>query len=221
VTAEPPAAGRQAGEPLAALRRGDEQAFRDLVGAHQSALLRLALVYAPSRAVAEEIVQETWLAVLGGLDGFQGRASLRTWISRILVNIARRRSGKEARSVPFSALPAHDGHVEGDAGEPAVDPSRFLAEGPYAGHWASFPDDWSGVPERALLSGETSAVAQEAIARLSSAQRTVITLRDLEGWTAQEVSDLMGVTEGNQRVLLHRARGKVRQALEDYLDRPR
>jgi RNA polymerase sigma-70 factor (ECF subfamily) len=209
---------------LAALRRGDEQAFRDLIGAHQSALLRLALIYAPSRAVAEEIVQETWLAVLGGLDGFEGRASLRTWISRILVNIARRRSGREARSVPFSALPArgdHDDHDGGDAGEPAVDPSRFLAEGPYAGHWASFPDDWSGVPERALLSRETRTVTQATIAQLSAAQRTVITLRDLDGWTAQEVSDLMGVTEGNQRVLLHRARSKVRQALEDYLGRPR
>jgi RNA polymerase sigma-70 factor (ECF subfamily) len=226
VTAEPPVAGPRADElradePLAALRRGDEQAFRDLVGAHQSALLRLALIYAPSRAVAEEIVQETWLAVLGGLDGFEGRASLRTWISRILVNIARRRSGKEARSVPFSALPAHDGHDDGDAAEPAVDPSRFLADGPYAGHWASFPDDWSGVPERVLLSQETRTVTQTAIGRLSAAQRTVITLRDVEGWTAQEVSDLMGVTEVNQRVLLHRARGKVRQALEDYLGRPR
>jgi RNA polymerase sigma-70 factor (ECF subfamily) len=215
--AEPPAADHHLDEPLAALRRGDEQAFRALVGAHQSALLRLALIYAPSRAVAEEIVQETWLAVLGGLDGFQGRASLRTWISRILVNIARRRSGREARSVPFSALPAHDGQDGGESVEPAVDPSRFLAEGTYAGHWSSFPDDWSGVPERALLGRETRAVTQTAIARLSAPQRTVIVLRDMEGWTGQEVSELMGVTEGHQRVLLHRARSKIRQDLEDYL----
>src|SRR6266487_6624480 len=146
VTAEP--------DQLAALRRGDEQAFRDLVGAHQSSLLRLAMSYAPSRAVAEEIVQETWLAVLDGLDGFEGRASLRTWVARILVNIAQRRSGREARSAPFSSLVRDDG----DAAEPAVDPSRFLADGPYAGHWASFPDDWSGVPERALLSQDVRAL---------------------------------------------------------------
>jgi RNA polymerase sigma-70 factor, ECF subfamily len=212
VTAEQPAPGTQ----LAALRRGDEQAFRDLVGAHQSALLRLARIYAPSRAVAEEIVQETWLAVLGGLDGFEGRSSLRTWISRILVNVARRRSGREARSVPFSSLGGRD---EGGPDEPAVDPSRFLKEGPYAGHWASFPDDWSHLPEETLLSRETRAVALAAIARLAPAQRAVITLRDLEGWTAAEVSDLLEVGDGNQRVLLHRARSKVRQALEDYLGR--
>jgi RNA polymerase sigma-70 factor (ECF subfamily) len=215
--AESPAGDHQIDEPLAALRRGDEQAFRALVCAHQSALLRLALLYAPSRAVAEEIVQETWLAVLGGLDGFQGRASLRTWISRILVNIARRRSGKEARSVPFSAIPAHDHRNDGQGAEPAVDPSRFLADGPYAGHWSSFPDDWSGVPEHALLGREARTVTQTAIAQLSTPQQTVIVLRDIEGWTGREVSELMGVTEGHQRVLLHRARSKIRQALEDYL----
>ena len=203
-------------EQLAGLRRGDEQAFRDLVNAHQSAMLRLARIYAPSRAVAEEIVQETWLAVLGGLDGFEGRASLRTWISRILVNVARRRSGREARSVPFSSLAGPD---EGGAEEPAVDPSRFLKEGPYAGHWASLPDDWSHLPEETLLSQETRTVALAAIARLAPAQRAVVTLRDLEGWTAAEVSDLLKVSDGNQRVLLHRARSRVRQALEDYLGR--
>jgi RNA polymerase sigma-70 factor (ECF subfamily) len=202
VTAEP--------DQLAALRRGDEQAFRDLVGAHQSSLLRLAMTYAPSRAVAEEIVQETWLAVLGGLDGFEGRASLRTWMARILVNIAQRRSGREARSAPFSSVARSDD-------EPAVDPSRFQSDGPYAGHWTSFPDDWSGVPEHVLLSDEIRAVTRTAIARLSPAQRTVITLRDLEGWDAQEVSDLLGITDANHRVLLHRARAKIRQALEDYL----
>jgi len=214
VTAE-----QRAAEVLAALRRGDEQAFRDLVGTHQSALLRLALLYAPSRAVAEEVVQETWLAVLDGLDGFQGRASLRTWMARILVNIARRRAGREARSVPFSSLPARDDR--GGAEEPAVDPSRFLAEGPYAGHWASFPDDWADLPEHALLSQETRTVTQAAIGRLSPAQRAVITLRDLEDWSAAEVSELLGLTDGHQRVLLHRARAKVRQALEQYLDRRR
>jgi RNA polymerase sigma-70 factor, ECF subfamily len=213
VTAGQPAAETQ---QLAALRRGDEQAFRELVQAHQSALLRLARIYAPSRAVAEEIVQETWLAVLRGLDGFEGRSSLRTWISRILVNVARRRSGREARSVPFSSL---GGPGEGGADEPAVDPSRFLKEGRYAGHWASFPDDWSRLPEETLLSRETRTVALAAIAGLAPAQRAVITLRDMEGWSAAEVSDLMEVSDGNQRVLLHRARSRVRQALEDYLGR--
>ena len=203
----------QADDQLAALRRSDEQAFRALVGEHQSALLRLALVYAPSRAVAEEIVQETWLAVIRGLDGFEGRATLRTWMARILVNIARRRSGREARSTPLSAL-ARD---ESSGSQPAVDPSRFMTVGPAAGHWASFPDDWSGMPEHVLLSQEIHAVVRAAIARLSLAQRTVITLRDLEGWPAQEVSELLGITEANHRVLLHRARAKVRQALEDYL----
>ena len=206
MTAEPGVA-----DQLAALRRGDEQAFRDLVAAHQSSLLRLAMTYAPSRAVAEEVVQETWLAVLGGLDGFEGRASLRTWMARILVNIAQRRSGREARSAPFSSL-ARD-----DAAEPAVDPSRFQSDGPYAGHWTSFPDDWSGIPERALLSAEIRAVTRAAVAHLSPAQRTVITLRDLEGWDAQDVTDLLGITDANHRVLLHRARAKVRQALEEYL----
>jgi RNA polymerase sigma-70 factor (ECF subfamily) len=201
-------------EQMTALRRGDEQAFRDLVGTHQSSLLRLAQTYAPSRAVAEEIVQETWLAVLGGLDGFEGRASLRTWMARILVNIAQRRSGREARSTPLSSL-ARDGD---DGAGPVVDPSRFQAEGQYAGHWASFPHDWSGVPERALLSQEIRVVTRAAIERLTPAQRTVITLRDLEGWTAPEVSDLLGITDANQRVLLHRARSRVRQALEEYLD---
>lgn len=206
-------AQQQADDQLAALRRGDEEAFRALVRDHQSALLRVALMYAPSRAVAEEIVQETWLAVLRGLDGFEGRAALRTWMARILVNIARRRSGREARSTPLSAL-ARD---EGGGSQPAVDPARFMTEGAVAGHWASFPDDWSGVPEHVLLSKEIHGVARQAIARLSPAQRMVITLRDLEGWPAQEVSELLGITDANHRVLLHRARARVRQALEDYL----
>lgn len=200
---------------LAALRRGDEQAFRELVRRHQPTLLRLARLYAPSRAVAEEIVQETWLAVLRGLDGFEGRAALHTWMARILVNIARRRSGREARSTPLSSL----ARAECDGIEPAVDPARFLTGGPYAGHWASVPDDWSGVPEHALLSQEVHAVALAAIARLSPAQRMVITLRDLQGWPPQDVCNALEISEANQRVLLHRARAKVRQVLEDYLQR--
>lgn len=197
-------------EDIAALRAGDEQAFRDLVRAHQSVLLRLAMVYAPSRAVAEEVVQETWIAVLRGVDGFDGRASLRTWISRILVNIARRRAGQEAQTVPLSVL-------GGDDGEPAVDPDRFQSHGPYAGHWVKFPDDWSRLPEDVLLASEIRRTASAAIERLSPAQRTVIVLRDIEGWSSAEICELLDITDGHQRVLLHRARAKVRQALEDYL----
>jgi len=198
---------------LAALRRGDEQAFRDLVQRHQATLLRLARMYTPNQAVAEEIVQETWLAVLRGLDDFEGRAAVHTWMARILVNIARRRSGREARSTPLSAL-ARD---EREGSDPAVDPDRFLAGGRYAGHWASFPDDWSGVPEQVLLSGEVYAVAQAAIARLRPAQRMVITLRDVQGWPPEDVCTALEISDANHRVLLHRARAKVRQALEDYL----
>jgi RNA polymerase sigma-70 factor (ECF subfamily) len=200
---------------LDALRRGDEQAFRDLVRRHQPTLLRLARMYAPSLAVAEEIVQETWLAVLRGLDGFEGRAALRTWMARILVNIARRRSGHEARSTPLSAL----AHAEADGIDPAVDPGQFLSGGRYAGHWASFPDDWSGMPEHVLLSREVYAVAHAAIERLGPAQRMVITLRDLQGWPPEDVCAALEITDANHRVLLHRARAKVRHALEDYLQR--
>jgi RNA polymerase sigma-70 factor, ECF subfamily len=197
---------------LQALRAGDEQAFRELVREHESLLLRLALLHAPSRAVAEEVVQETWVAVLRGLDGFEGRASLKTWISRILVNVARRRAGREGRSLPFSSLAPDE-----DSG-PSVDPDRFFAAGPYAGHWLSFPTDWSQLPEERILAKEVRAVVDGAIERLAPAQRAVITLRDLEGWSAAEASELLGVADGHQRVLLHRARTQVREALERYFD---
>jgi RNA polymerase sigma-70 factor, ECF subfamily len=192
---------------LEALRRGDEPAFLRLVNTHHSALVRLALVYAPSQEVAEECVQETWIAVLRGLDGFEGRSSLRTWICRILVNIARRRAAAEHRELPFSSL--------SDAG-PAVDPERFFRSGPNAGHWASPPRAWS-VPEQEALSRELRVVVAEAIAALPPNQRVVITLRDVEGWESAEVSALLEIEPGNQRVLLHRARSRVRAALERYL----
>jgi len=197
---------------LQALRAGDERAFGLLVREHESLLLRLALLYAPSRAVAEEVVQETWIAVLRGLDGFEGRASLRTWISRILINVARRGAGREGRSIPFSSLA-----TEEEDG-PSVDPDRFFADGPYAGHWLSFPSDWSQLPEERVLAKEVRAVVDGAIARLTPAQREVMTLRDLEGWSAAEASELLGISDGNQRVLLHRARTKVRDALERHFD---
>jgi RNA polymerase sigma-70 factor, ECF subfamily len=192
---------------LEALRRGDEAAFLRLVNTHHSALVRLALVYAPSREVAEECVQETWIAVLRGLDGFEGRSALRTWICRILVNIARRRAAAEHRELPFSSL--------SDAG-PAVDPERFFRSGPNTGHWASPPRAWS-VPEQEALARELQVVVADAIAALPPNQRVVITLRDIEGWESAEVSALLEIEPGNQRVLLHRARSRVRAAIERYL----
>lgn len=200
---------------LEALRTGDQDAFRELVEQHQSVLLRLAVTYVPNRAVAEEVVQETWLAALRGLHGFEGRASLRTWLVRILLNVARRRAGTEARTVPFSGL-APSQSVE----ESAVDPARFFRQGPNAGHWTSIPDDWAHVPETRLLSAETQQVVSRSVDRLPASQREVITLRDLEGWSAAEVTQALSITDGNQRVLLHRARAKVRKALEDYLSPP-
>lgn len=196
---------------LHALRRGDESEFRRLVKEYHSPLLRLALIYSPSREVAEETVQETWIAVLRGLNGFAERAALRTWICRILVNIARRRAGLESRSVPFSTLANDDEDV------PAVPADRFIRSGPDAGHWAVQSNDWSRLPEDKLLSRELQDVVSGAISRLPAAQRVVITLRDVEGWTGSEVSDLLDVQESYQRVLLHRARIKVRTALERYL----
>jgi RNA polymerase sigma-70 factor (ECF subfamily) len=198
---------------LQALRRGDELEFQRLVKRYHSPMLRLALIYSPSREVAEETVQETWIAVLRGLDGFAGRATLRTWMCRILVNNARRRSGLEARSTPFSSL-------QDDEDVPAVAPDQFLNDGPYVGHWATQPNDWSRLPEDKLLSRELQDVVSGAISQLPPAQRTVITLRDVEGWTVSEVSNLLNVQDGYQRVLLHRARIRVRTALELYLRPP-
>jgi RNA polymerase sigma-70 factor, ECF subfamily len=194
---------------LQALRRGDEAAFLRLVGAHHSALVRLALVYTPSREVAEECVQETWIAVLRGLDGFEGRSSLRTWICRILVNIARRRAAAERRELPFSSF-----GEPGDA-NPAVDPERFFRSGPNEGHWASPPREWS-LPEQEMLSHELQDVVADAISALPPTQRLVVTLRDVEGWASDEVSALLDIAPGNQRVL-HRGRSRVRTTLERYL----
>jgi RNA polymerase sigma-70 factor, ECF subfamily len=193
-----------------ALRRGDETAFLSLVTAYNPILLRLAMVYSPTRAVAEETVQETWVAVLRGIDGFEGRAALRTWICRILVNIAHRRSAAEARSLPFSSF--GDGHDS----SPAVTPDRFLQSGPYVGHWASPLHDWAGVPEHKLLSDELKSIVADAITGLPESQRAVVALRDVEGWTSDEVCELLDLEPGHQRVLLHRARSRVRAALERY-----
>jgi RNA polymerase sigma-70 factor (ECF subfamily) len=197
-----------------ALRRGDEQAFAELVGRYHTSLVRVAMLYVRNAAVAEEVAQETWLGVLGGLDRFERRSSLKTWIFRILTNRAKTRAERESRTVPFSALARDDE----DAG-PAVEPDRFLdASHPtWPGHWASPPESWAGVPEGRLLAGETRDVIREAIKALPPMQAQVIALRDVEGWSAPEVCALLEISEANQRVLLHRARSKVRAALERYL----
>jgi len=198
-----------------ALRAGDEATFTMLVEDWSPAMLRVARIYVPTRAIAEDVVQETWIAVLRGIDRFQGRSSLRTWVFRILANTAKTRGERERRTVPLSALedPLR-------VPEPAISADRFLdADHPnYPGHWASPPVSWSTQPEERLLGAETRAVIGGSIAKLPPGQRAVISLRDVEGWGSEEVCNVLGISETNQRVLLHRARAKVRQALEEYLD---
>jgi RNA polymerase sigma-70 factor, ECF subfamily len=191
---------------VAALLAGDERAFRDLVERHHGSLLRLAGSYVRTRSAAEEVVQDTWLGVVRGLPSFEGRSSLRTWIYRILVNQARTRGVRERRSVPFSSLAGDDG--------PAVDPDRFLPDG----GWASPPLPLDGLPDAVLLSAEARALVLMAIDELPPRQRDVITLRDVEGWSAAEVREALELSDANERVLLHRARAKVRARLEPYFD---
>jgi RNA polymerase sigma-70 factor, ECF subfamily len=197
---------------VAALCRGDPDAFAALVDRHSPAMIRVARAYVPTRAAAEEVVQETWIAVMRGIDGFEGRSSLKTWIFRILTNVAMRSGARERRSVPFSALARAE-----DTGEPSVDPDRFLPADHelFPGHWAIMPVRWP-TPEEGLLAGETRAVIAAAIAELPAAQRTVIALRDVEGWSSEEVREALEISAGNQRILLHRARSRVRNAIEDY-----
>ena len=199
----------------AALRRGDEAAFARLVTLHHSSLRRVALSYVRSAAVADEVVQETWLAVLRGLDNFEERSSLKTWIFRILTNTAKTRAERESRTVPLSALASGDA----DEDESAVDPNRFFDQqhARWPGHWASPPARWDELPEEHLSGRETLDTLKAAIEQLPPQQRQVVVLRDVEGWEADDVCELLGLSEANQRVLLHRARSKVRQALEDQL----
>jgi RNA polymerase sigma-70 factor (ECF subfamily) len=190
-----------------ALRAGDEAAFRTLVEELTPSMLRLARLYVSSAAVAEDVVQEAWLGVLRGIDRFERRSSLKTWIFRILTNTAKTRGVREARSVPFSSL--------GDD-ETAVDPDRFLGEGSrFPGHWAAPPRAWEGSEQ--LLAQETLDVIDREIAKLPPAQAAVIMMRDIEGLDAEEVRNALEISETNQRVLLHRARSRVRRALEEYL----
>ncbi len=195
---------------LDGLRRGDEAAFESLIDRHTPAMLHLALFYVPSLAIAQEVVQETWLGVVRGLGSFEGRSSLRTWIFRILINKAKASGVAERRTLPLAA------EGDGDAEAPSVDPSRF--RGPPRGYWSSPPNYWDELPEDRLLAGETLAVIQRAMESLPAGQQAVFELRDLQQWTSAEVCEALGLSEGNQRVLLHRARTRVRSAIEEYFD---
>ncbi|MDQ3741383.1 MAG: sigma-70 family RNA polymerase sigma factor [Actinomycetota bacterium] len=206
--------GTEEARLVAAIRRGDEAAFTALVRQHQSLMLRVARGYVRDARVAEEVVQETWMALLEGIDRFEGRASLKTWLFRVLVKRAITRATRERRQVPFSSLAGAD-----DEGGPTVDPDRFLGadHARWPGHWAAPPVDFDAMPEQRLLSRETLQLVQAAIERLPPRQRDVIVMRDIGGFAPEEVCAALDLSEGNQRVLLHRARAKVREELERHL----
>ncbi len=191
------------------LRDGDERAFNELVQRYHVPLIKLAMNFVSSRAVAEEVVQETWLGVLQGLQKFEGRSALKTWIYRILTNRARTRGSRESRTQPFSSM-----GDEASASEAAVDPARFTARGA----WAAPPGRWhEKAPQDQLLGEETLAQIALAMETLPASQRAVLQLRDVEGLDSRSVCNVLEITETNQRVLLHRARSKMRLALENYL----
>ena len=201
---------------VGALRGGDERAFATLVETHQASLRRVARLYVGNPAVVEEVVQDTWLGVIQGLWAFEGRSSLKTWIFRILINRAKTRAVREGRTVPFTSL----GSDDPDDAEVTVNADRFLpADHPTApGHWAQSPRDLEPSPERRLVTQETQDRLRIAIEGLPPKQRLVLCLRDVEGWSSDEVCNALGLGETNARVLLHRARSKVRAALAFYLE---
>lgn len=195
------------------LRQRDEMAFTQLVDQYHASLVRLARLFVQDDLVAEEVCQETWIAILQSLDKFEGRSSLKTWIFTILINKAKTRGRREKRSFVFSDF---DG---ADSGVPTVPPERFkdASAGASANHWAAEPASWADIPEEIVLSGETIRLIRHIIDGLPGQQRAVITLRDVEEFSSQEICNILGISETNQRVLLHRARARVREALEDYL----
>ena len=198
-----------------ALRDGDEAAFAGLVEELTGPLMRLALAHVPSRAIAEEVVADTWEAVITGIDRFEGRSALRTWIFQILLNKARTKGVREKRTLPFAYFRRR---AEEGSDEPAVEPERFQGRrGEHPGHWARPPIDW-GDPSEVLASQAARDVMLKAIAGLPPRQREVLTLRDIQGYSAEEARNALGVSETNQRVLLHRARSKVRTELERYFE---
>lgn len=193
---------------VARLRAGEEPALTELVRRYQGVLLALALAMLPNRATAEEVVQDTWACAIDGLASFEGRSSLKTWICRILANRAKSRLIREARSVPFTAL------TSSDSDHPAVDPDRFSPDG----RWADPPRSWNNeTPEKLLMRRQAMGCLEKALQELPAAQRAVVTLRDIEGLDSDEVCNVLDIRETNQRVLLHRARSKLRRALEEHL----
>jgi RNA polymerase sigma-70 factor, ECF subfamily len=199
---------------LAALRRGDEAVFAAWVDRHHGSLVRLAAHYVRDAAAAEEVAQEAWVAFIQSLERFEGRASLKTWLFRTLLNCARNRKRRDVHSVPFSAI----FDPEESAG-PTVDPSRFLDQGVWAGHWAAAPRSFAQDGEDRLLQAELRQRLLLALETLPPAQREVISLRDVEGFSAEEACDVLGLSEANQRVLLHRARARLRALIETYFTR--
>jgi RNA polymerase sigma-70 factor (ECF subfamily) len=210
----PPRTARWAADEriVAALRAGDERTFRDLFERHCPAMKRVARSYVQSDAVAEEIVQETWLAILTGIDRFEGRCALGTWMFSILLNQAKTHSARERKSLPFSSISASGGD------DPAVDADRFQKDDEaWPGHWATPPRPWQK-PDRRALSLEARELLKEALSQLPNRQRLVVALRDVDGLSSAEVCGLLQLTSENERVLLHRARSRLRAALEEYLD---
>jgi RNA polymerase sigma-70 factor, ECF subfamily len=196
---------------IAALRDGDEAAFAQLVDQHTPALLRVARGYVPSHEIAEEVVQETWIALIRGVSNFEGRSSLRTWLFAVMINIAKARGIRERRDAD-AAIVAYTGGT--------VDPARFRgSDDPYPGHWLpdEVPSPFPDTPEGSVLSNELVALARRELDKLPERQRIVVTLRDMLGFDSSEVCELLGISMANQRVLLHRGRAAVRQVLEDYL----
>lgn len=193
------------------LRAGDEAAFMDLVDRLGPSMRRVARMYVKTDAVADEVVQDAWVGVLQGLHRFEGRSSLRTWIFRILVNIAKQRGQREGRSVPFATLAGDD------LDQPSIDPSMFLPTGDAAGHWSTLPFDWRGIPEDRVEARELLTVIGRTLDALPPMQAEVLRLRDVAGWSNEDIRNALDLTDTNQRVLLHRARATVRATLEAYM----
>ena len=198
-------------ETVAALRAGDHAAFRSLVKELNPGLARVAATYVPA-SIADEVVQETWMAVIKSIDTFQGRSALKTWIYRIMLNKVRTVAGREAKIVPFTSVGAHNAQDR-----PAVEPDRLVHSDFGQGYWPEAPPRWETFPAERLEGRETSDAIAKAINDLPDAQREVVTLRDIEGWNADEVCNALRISTVNQRVLLHRGRVAIRKALEDYL----
>jgi RNA polymerase sigma-70 factor, ECF subfamily len=197
---------------IAGLRDGDETVFAQLVDQYTPSMLRVAGGYVPSHEIAEEVVQETWIALLKGIDNFEGRSSLRTWLFAVMINIAKARGVRERRDAD-AAIAAYTGGT--------VDPARFrTGEDPWPGHWrqGQEPSPFPDTPEGSVLGDELIDVARRELDKLSERQRIVVTLRDMLGFDSSEVCELLDVTVANQRVLLHRGRAAVRAVLEDYLE---